>query len=278
MEQRLRLRQQFSNFGYARAPSTEPSRQLAWKLLQASQRGEKEVITGDVRQHTPSLLVHSSTDTLVAELETLVKETATYVGVDDADSMFVVDSKILVAAPKKGKQMVHWDMERCLAAKTTYSFLLFLSNGCYSTALPTFPTNDDLSFSDNPDTMQAAAHLLDEKQYQSLPVNAGDIVFFRQSTPHFGVQNRLAQGNRIALFSILSSSREWGQDKHQVFPYLYVGQAFTWGSREFARALVDAKLFDPLEKIKQDQGQSAYQLAVRTLGRWGMMAAYLSRA
>jgi hypothetical protein len=279
MVERLNLREQFSNFGYARVTSTEASRKLAWKLLQESQRGPKEIISGLVRQYTPQKLTMESTDPLKAELEKLVRETAKSVGVDDADEMFVVDNKLLVAIPKKGKQMVHWDMMRCREARTTYSFIIFLSSGCWSTALPKFPSNDNLSFSQDPATMRKVLHLLDEQQYESLPVDVGDIVFFRQSTPHFGVQNELPQGNRVAMFSILSSSQQWQQDADQVFSHLYVGYACSWTSREFAQALVDAKTVnsDPLNKIKEEQGLKTYQLAVRTLEHWGMTAAYSSR-
>src|SRR5690606_17259122 len=121
-------------------------------------------------------------------------------------------------------------------------------NGSSSTALPTFPANDALSFSSSPSEMQSVAHLLKPQLYESRPVFPGQLILFRQSTPHYGVRSSGENGQRLVLFSVLSPSSKPAQDALQVYPWPYIGAAFGWNSREFARALVENKAHKPLDR------------------------------
>jgi hypothetical protein len=122
--------------------------------------------------------------------------------------------------------------------------------------------------------MQSVAPLLDRDQYESLAASAGDIIFFRQSTPHYGVQNTLPQGNRVMLFGILSASDAPGQDELQVFPWLYIGAAFGRNSFEFARSLVEGRMHKPLVRIAGDEGSAARDSAIACLKKWNLLDAY----
>jgi hypothetical protein len=205
----------------------------------------------------------------------LVKQTASSVGVDAAE-MFVVDSKLLLSPPGKGQQAVHWDTARTPASASLYSCILYCSNGCSSTALPRFPINDAFNFSTDPAAMRPVAHLLKATNYESLPVSAGDLVFFRSSTPHFGVRNTMPQGNRVVLFSMLSANSQTGQDALQVFPWLYMGSAFGFESIEFAQELVESREHKPLVYIKGDESAAAYEATVACLKKWNLFEKYNS--
>jgi len=267
--------QRFHAFGYARMSSTARSRALAWRLLQVSHRSNSNsTIAGNVKQLELDKL--KETRELQDEWIAVVRETAAAVGISGVDRLFVVDSKLLIAAPKHGQQPVHFDCARERSAGDRHSFILICSNGCYSTALPRFPANDALSFSHTEEDMQREAHLLHESHYESLPATAGDIILFRQSTPHFGVQNAMPQGNRVVLFGMLSPSNAPGQDAEQVFPWLFVGAAFGWKSKKFATALVEGRQHQPVRRISQDSGETAGNLAYECLRRWNLFDLYSS--
>jgi hypothetical protein len=97
--------------------------------------------------------------------------------------------------------------------------------------------------------MQSVAHLLEEEHFESPPANAGDLIFFRQSTPHKGVKNTLAQDARVIFFCILSRFPEPRQDQFQVFPWLFSGVAFGFESFEFAASLVTSKKHEPIWRM-----------------------------
>ena len=243
----------FDTYGYARVAGTPRSKKLAWLLDELRlQKRQGEVISGEVKQLHLRTALSSQQESLQEEWHALVKETASMLGVSGANGLHVVDSKILVAAPGRGAQPVHWDTARELAAAEKYSCILFVSNGCHSTALPRFPSNDTLSFCDDPTGMQSVAHLLHPSQYESREVFPGDMVFFRQSTPHYGVANTKRQGDRVVLFGILSSSSEPEQDALQVFPWLYIADAYGWKSKQLAECLVQNKEHQPLELFLGD--------------------------
>jgi hypothetical protein len=264
--------QRFCESGHAIVPSSELSRTLAWRVMQLSHRSPSgSTIAGEVKQVDLNQL--KNTGTLEEEWAVLAKSTAALCGID-AEPMFVVNTKILSAPPGRGHQPVHFDCARGKAARGKYSCILICSNGCYSTALPRFAENEDLSFSDEPQSMQKVAHLLETSHYESVPVSAGDIIFFRQSTPHHGVQNTMPQGNRVVLFSILSSSDAPGQDEKQVFPWLYVGYAFGWESKEFALALVAGRKHKPVTLISLDFGEEDRDSAQACLRSWDLLEAY----
>lgn len=253
-------------------PSTAESRALAWEMNRLSLRSTGNKIAGKVHQLVVAKLAGGAE--LLPEWDALVKRVAGALGIISASELHVVDSKLLIARPGDGQQPVHFDRERHRSSGSIYSCILFCSIGCYSTALPTFPVDESLSFASSPAEMQSVAHLLDELHYQSLPVYPGDIVFFRQSTPHFGVQNTMPQGNRVVLFGVLSPSSEPEQDKEQVFPWLYIGFAFDWDSREFAESLVKAKHLHPVAQMSLEWGKQARDTIVACLERFDLLKTY----
>jgi hypothetical protein len=274
----LRTRQ-FSQFASARQPATNESKNLAWKVLQLSHGNVKQKIAGGVTQVTPEALSEHSTNIIRTELEQIVRSTAMELGVKNVDRTFVVDIKLLIAPPKRGKQFPHWDRERSSKSANMYTFLLCCTNGCYSAALPTFEFNEYLAFSQKPSEMQQVANLVSDtpKNFQSLPMNVGDVVFFQHTLPHYGVANSMPSSNRVMLFCILSDTPEWDQDGLQVPSWLFIGRAFGWKSKEFAESLVENRKHDPLIRIASDQGDAAHVIAIQCLQYFGLTKKYNSR-
>ncbi len=215
-------------------------------------------------------------DNITAEWTELIRGTAAMVGID-AGSLFVVDQKMLSAGPGKGGQVVHWDCARERTASRKYTCLLMCSLGHYSTALPKFDVNDDLSFSDNKAKMRDVAHLLAPEQYISDRRFPGDIIIFCQSTPHFGVANTCSVGDRVLLFAVLSPSSKPGQDKSQVFPWLFVRSAFGGKSKEYAQSLVDYRLHQPIWRIHEDEKTEGADEANECLRLHGMADLYYAK-
>jgi hypothetical protein len=266
----------FEQFGHVILPATDASRTLAWHIMRLSRRAPGLEISGKVRQM--DLSSDADFAALREQWETLVREAAASLGVN-VEQLHVVDPKLLVAPPnpKSGlDQPVHWDCARDAAAASKFSCLLICSTGSFSTALPRFEANAALSSSHDPAAMRSVAHLLFPQEYESVPVSAGDMIFFRQSTPHYGVKNSCPQGDRVVLFSILSPSTAPGQDEHQVMPWLFIGSAFGWDSKEFAQALVDYKAHGPVERIAKDEGRKARNSSIRCLQRWNLFDSYTS--
>ena len=272
---RLRTRSPFEEYGYIRVKGNDTSRQLAWEAVQISRRASRHssVIAGNVRQFDLSLM--DDLRDFLTRWSNLLKEVAESVGINTTN-MFVVDPKLLVAPPKHGQQAVHWDGPRHHTSAVKFTGILYCSNGSMSTALPRFPANDTLSFSDIPSEMASVSHLLDSSQYDSQPVHPGDLVFFQHSIPHFGVRNICEQGDRVVLFGILSSSDASMQDAVQVFPWLYIGAAFGWDSIEFAKALVEYKAYSPVQRIQRDEGDSEKEVCLGCLRRWKLFTSYHS--
>lgn len=262
----LSLREHFCVFGHARVPPSARSASLAWQIMQLSHRARGEEIAGQVKQ------LQLTDPQLLAEWSAVARETAAAVGVDSPE--FLVDAKLLLAAPKRGLQSVHWDTARSREAHTQLACILACSSGASSTALPTFPTNDDLSFSSNPSAMRRVAHLLQPEHYASSPAQPGEVIVFRLSTPHFGVANSMPQGNRVVLFGLLSSTSQPGQDALQVFPWLYTRFAFGASSREFARSLVEGRAHSPLKRLLGDEGATSRKKAEACLRAWNLFDAY----
>jgi hypothetical protein len=260
------LSEQFRVFGHARAPPSPRSARLAWQAMQLSQRARGEPIAGQVKQ------LPLTDQQLLAEWGAVARETAAAVGV--ASPEFLVDAKLLLAAPSRGLQSVHWDTARTREAHAQLACILVCSSGASSTALPTFPTNDDLSFSTDPAAMRRVAHLLQPQHYASSPAQPGEVIVFRLSTPHFGVANSMPQGNRVVLFGLLSSTSQPGQDALQVFPWLYTRYAFGCSSLEFARSLVEGRAHSPLQRLQGDEGAASREEAEACLRAWSLFDEY----
>ncbi len=268
------LRRHFQLFGWVRVPKTERSEHLAHRV---AMRRTAVVGTPIIGQTTQKELADiPGFEEIVPEWSNLVLETAAMLGID-TDSLFVVDHKALTAAPGQGGQVVHWDCARQRQAHTKYTVLLVCSLGHSSTALPTFGVNAAFSFSHDKKVMRSVAHLLDPSEYVSEITYPGEIIIFRQSTPHFGVENTCQQGDRVMLFAVLSPSRRQGQDKEQVYPWLFVRYAFGAKSREFAETLVCYKMHDPVWRI-QDGSEREGQEAIDCLKHFGLYEAYTSQS
>ncbi|MDR3737609.1 MAG: hypothetical protein P4L40_01180 [Terracidiphilus sp.] len=258
--------QQLSRFGLVRVPATDISRQLAWQVVQLHS-GSRDEIAGGVQQFTPNELTQESNHQLKADLEKLVRSRATEAGVKDVDKMFVVDIKMLSAAPKHGDQFPHWDHARSPKAARMYTFLLCCTNGCFSTALPTYEFDVRLAYSNDPEVMQQVAHRVSDtpENLHSAPIGVGECILFQQTLVHKGVANRLKQGYRQHLFCVLSDTPEWGQDQRQVPPWLFVAGAFGWKSAEFGASLHENKKHGPIGRIQQDQGPAGVTAAHESL-------------
>jgi hypothetical protein len=256
----------FQSHGFLRLKGFALSRDIAWKIVAYRPRGGGEDIAGKVKQHAASTQPLAEA---LKEWNTLLHNITTALGIDSA-ALHMVDPKVLVAKVGHGLQSVHWDGARDESSRDKFSGILICSSGHNGTALPTFPADEHLSFSNDPTKMQDVAHLLDSEHYASEPVHAGDIIFFRQSTPHFGVKNESSKDDRVVLFSMLSKSQEPDQDANQTFPWGFIGQAYGWDSQRFAEALVEGREFSPLSRM-----EPAERAAARTcLQRRGLLHQY----
>lgn len=271
------LRDHFTRHGWVRIPSNENLRGISWELLQLLAipipSAASATIAGKVKQTDLAMLQREDVQLFLRRWNQAVREIAISLGID-ASSLYVVDPKVLQADPATGEQAVHFDCARNSSAANKFSVILMCSNGCKGTAMPNFEANDALSFSEKPAEIKSVAHLLEKRHYSSEAAHPGDVIFFRQSTPHYGVQNELKKGNRIVLFSILSPSSQPAQDEHQVFPWLFVGAAFTWKSIEFAQALVEGKAYDPIGRIAADQGVASKNIALNALRQFDLLESY----
>ena len=131
-------------------------------------------------------------------------------------------SKLLVAAPGKGEQTVHWDQMDGPVPTTATTMLLFCRDGVKSSAVPLFLPSDlqhvdmEEEFPDTP-TMRSVYPLLNASEwFHSMDVEAGDVLVFSQLLPHFGTANPLAHGPRTVLFTMFSMSDDAFQDQFQV--------------------------------------------------------------
>ena len=138
--------------------------------------------------------------------------------------------------------------------------------------MPGFAADDRFSFSNSREELWKVTHLLDPEHYVSEPVQPGDILFFRQSTPHFGVKNDSTKDDRVVLFSVLSPSPAEGQDEEQTFPWGLIGQAFGWDSLPFAKSLVENRDFDPLSRMTP-QDRKAARACLERHGLWQLFHA-----
>jgi len=198
----------------------------------------------------------------------------------------------------------HLDRDDC-AEKTAQVFtvILYLSSGANSTAFPNYPKADfvlpdfDSASKDasvrNQKAMQKTVEdgLLNDNQYSSWPVQAGDMAFFSQATMHFGTQN-LNPTPRQALFSIFTPFDGERQDDAQIFrsatsstartvrglqmrgsrraaavcachaacSWWYVNYAYDTQSRQLAQAVWRDQQYSPIDGIdmKSDDSRTAF--------------------
>jgi hypothetical protein len=262
--------EKFQTHGFLRLKGFDLSRAIAWKIIARRPRRGGEIIAGKVKQHD------IASDPLLAEAlkewDDLLHAIAAALGVAFSENapLYMVDPKVLVAKPGHGLQSVHWDGARDVQSAEKFSGILFCSNGHFGTAMPTFSKDECLSFSETPQEMRAVAHLLCSEHYAAEPAQPGDIIFFRQSTPHFGVKNESTKDDRVVLFSMLSPSSAPNQDEQQTFRWGFIGQASGWESLAFAQSLIDGREFGPLDRMVP-----AYSKAARAcLERHGLWQQY----
>ena len=247
----------FQTHGFLRLKGFNLSRAIAWKIIARRPGRGGEVIAGKVKQHdiaSNSLLAEA-----LKEWDDLLHAIAAALGVAFSENapLYMVDPKVLVAKPGDGLQSVHWDGARDAESAGKLSGILFCSNGHHGTAMPNFPKDERLSFSNIPEEMSAVKHMLGSEHYAAEPVQPGDIIFFRQSTPHFGVKNESTKDDRVVLFSMLSHSSAENQDEQQTFPWGFIGHASGWESLAFAQSLIDGREFGPLARMVPAHSKAA---------------------
>jgi hypothetical protein len=109
--------------------------------------------------------------------------------------------------------------------ESTYTVLIYLSEGAHSTAfpdfkkeelpLPRFDENDNVL---NAEEMRVAVErgLLDRSHFKRWGAQLGDVAIFSQGVMHHGTVTAGACPQRITLFSILTKYPEKRQDSHQI--------------------------------------------------------------
>ena len=258
----------FAEYDYALLPATEASLALARQLaaLDCGAIPPSSVITiaGEVAQHDLS-----TASAFSAELRTtwagVVSESIASIGITEEVAqrhLASVAQKLLVASPRKGAQVVHWDSIDGWMARDQLSILLYCTDGCQSTSLPRFSTRREFPWTEESVAryeLQQKAHLLDSDWYHSVTITAGQVLIFRDSVPHFGTRNGLTGIDRRVFFSMMSPSRSDDQDASQIFKWSYIADAFGEESLEYARALVDARKFKPLLRLSPASEEAAIQ-------------------
>jgi hypothetical protein len=193
----------------------------------------------------------------------LVSDLAVACGLgDDRRSYRVSHESILYSMFRHGRQEIHWDRMRELVSKLRFSALFFLTSH-RSTALPIFSYNERLSVSSDAAEMRSLSRFLQPSNFVSFDVAPGDVILFHQGVPHFGVENHLKNTTRTLLFSIVAPSDEPADDDLQVYRWSFIRYAFGEGSKEYARALVDAQRYmDVIEHMQTREEREAAQLVL----------------
>lgn len=254
----------FAQYDFALLPGTHESRSIAWLSNQMEYAAEQsDTIAGGTMQFDlapPSSGLHQN---MTVRWDAEVRNAMLQLGFSEEQlkAMEVVTPKLLVSAPGKGEQLVHWDDTEPSADKIT--ILLAVSNGVHSTFLPRFareqlqpivlPKAEDGVTEDEIEAARAQmrknAYLLDKSFYHNIPMLPGDMLVLRHTVSHYAPPNTLKgalASPRVMLFSMLASDLNPAQDKYQRFMWHYVYDAFGAESPEYAQALIDCKAEDPI--------------------------------
>jgi hypothetical protein len=118
----------------------------------------------------------------------------------DATSLQLVDIKLLRAAAGKGLQEVHYDVREYEKAVQCYTVLLYLTP-TESTAVPKLPLSElrDTFTEGEKKPTAAALKKLQQDNFHTWRVDAGDLLAFNAAVPHFGVANPDPH-DRLVLF------------------------------------------------------------------------------
>jgi len=154
------------------------------------------------------------------------------VGIAHAALEFL-EPKLLVAQPKQGEQVVHFDATLAYdAPPTTITFLMHPTeaDGNHSTAVPLFSSR--AHFPRRTDTsntviygspaaiptrmrrkqLQDGLDLLQPACFHRVPVRVGDVALCRQTVPHFDTRNDSSGQERVVLFGMLAAPSSDAQD------------------------------------------------------------------
>ena len=114
--------------------------------------------------------------------------------------------KVLSSQPGDGEQLVHFDSLAGYTSQHDFTFLAYCTPGTQSTAFSRFPLSFLPDSGSDADELQAKhGQIYDKRWYHSVPVQTGDIAFFSERAPHFGVQNTSNRIRRV-VFALVSGN------------------------------------------------------------------------
>jgi hypothetical protein len=177
-----------------------------------------------------------------SEWQAIVQDALSTIGEGDmyaSGRPLTLQFKVLSAAPGKGRQVLHWDIQRPephQPGANTISVIMYCTP-CQSTAVPRFPASQLNWPPEEKDRLQAKAFLLEDQFYHSVPVQAGTLLLMRQSTPHFGMANTNQRCDRVVLFDMLSPETTDNQGTTQFFKWMFIREAFGTRDLRFAACL-----------------------------------------
>lgn len=143
----------------------------------------------------------------LARIQALAIDTAHEVTQIAPDRFEVGAIKVLTAAQGKGEQPIHWDSPLGFSDRRHYSFLLYTTDGCDSTAMWRLPRTSLPQQARAADMRAAAKPLFDKMQFHRVPVQQGEYMFFSQALPHFGVHNATMSERRVVFVMLTGQSR-----------------------------------------------------------------------
>ncbi len=159
----------------------------------------------------------------LADMESLALRSLAQLRGGSVVGLQVVSFKLLEVAFGAGEQMLHWDTYLGWLARGCYSFLLYLTDGVDSAALPKYDSSAlDFTAAEYPldplppgtlVTEERSRHrmrlayplLFSEDSYQRTPVHRGDGALFDCKTMHKGTLNTQQQTRRAVFIMILGT-------------------------------------------------------------------------
>jgi hypothetical protein len=169
--------------------------------------------------------------------------------------------------------MIHLDHPCGLRVQGRYSFLMALS----SNPVPsTWMWNHSLAAlpPPNPSSMRHVhPRIWNKKEYHSVSVQRGQILFFNERVPHYGPRNPHRRFHRRMLFVQVFDldypiTSAIDNEAFQFYEWQYVEQAWGEESREYALALVRHREDDAVGRFEDPR------MAWRVLRKHGLLEAY----
>jgi len=204
----------WKSYGYALLPACAKAQNCIETVGQLLERGGNDIgneeIAGRVIQlNLAAVVAPRLQKCLKSQWRQLVRNALRSVGEDLAGRAPLNDHKLLLAAPGRGSQSVHWDVpapdDEHPQRAHCISVLLYCT-ATMSTALPRFPSSL-LSWPLIDPVRGASLTFLAQPQwFHSIDVEAGSVLLLRCATPHYGVANpSSALGARRVLFDLITS-------------------------------------------------------------------------